>query len=107
MRAGPLASLCALACIVGPIARAEAQAARVAGTVTDSVHRAPLTDATVIATPVAPTRDTVFHTTRTSAQGRFAIDGLQTGRYVVSVEHPFTDSIGLAVPSREVEVTSS
>jgi hypothetical protein len=81
-----------------------AQALRITGEVTDSVHRAPLADATVLATPIAPTRDTVFHATRTDAHGRFELSGLQTGRYEVSVEHPFTDSIGLNVPSREVEV---
>jgi len=81
-----------------------AQSLRITGQVTDSVHRAPLADATVLATPVAPTRDTVFHSARTDAAGRFELGGLQAGRYEVSVEHPFTDSIGLSVPPREVEV---
>ena len=89
-----------------PCARASAQSARISGAVADSVHRAPLADATVIATPVSPTRDTVFHSTRTDVQGRFALDGLRSGTYVVSVEHPFTDSIGLSVPEREVQLTS-
>lgn len=106
MRGRPLCLLCAVVCLTGPVARAEAQSARVTGTVTDSVHRAPLADATVIATPLAPAQDTVFHATRTSAQGQFTLDGLRSGRYVISVEHPFTDSIGLTVPPREVEVTS-
>jgi hypothetical protein len=68
------------------------------------VHHAPLSDATVLATPVAPTRDTVFHAARTDAAGRFALGGLQAGRYELSVEHAFTDSIGLSVPPREVEI---
>ena len=88
-----------------PYVHVSAQSAGINGTVTDSVHRAPLSDATVFATPVAPTRDTVFHSARTDAKGRFAIEGLQVGRYVVSVEHAFTDSIGLAVPPHEVQVT--
>jgi hypothetical protein len=82
----------------------DAQSFRINGSVTDSVHRAPLVDATVLATPVAPTRDTVFHAARTDASGRFELGGLQAGRYEVSVEHAFTDSIGLSVPPREVEV---
>src|SRR6478735_2926044 len=89
-----------------PYVRASGQAARISGTVTDSVHRAPLVDATVLATPVAPTRDTVFHSTRTDARGRFDLTGLQPGKYEVSVEHPFTDSIGLPVPSREALATA-
>jgi len=90
-----------------PYVRASGQSARISGTVTDSVHRAPLVDATVLATPVAPTRDTVFHAARTDASGRFTIDRLQVGTYVVSVEHAFTDSIGLSVPSRDVKVAES
>jgi hypothetical protein len=88
------------------VAPAAAHSQRLVGTVSDSVHRAPLADATVLATPVAPTHDTVFHSARTDAKGRFAIAGLQVGRYVVSVEHTFTDSIGLAVPPLEVQVTA-
>src|SRR6478735_7709645 len=89
-----------------PYVRASGQAARISGTVTDSVHRAPLVDATVLATPVAPTRDTVFHSARTDASGRFELAGLQVGRYEISVEHPFTDSIGLPIPSREAQATA-
>jgi len=83
-----------------------AQSFRIAGEVTDSVHRAPLADATVLATPVAPTRDTVFHSARTDVRGRFELAGLQAGSYEVSVEHPFTDSIGLPIPSREAQATA-
>lgn len=89
-----------------PCVRVSAQSARISGTVTDSVHRAPLAEATVLAEPVAPTRDTVFHATRTDARGRFELSGLQAGKYVVTVEHPFTDSIGLSVPSRETQATA-
>ena len=58
----------------------------------DSVHHGPLADATVIAAPVAASADTVFHAARTDARGRYTIDGLRAGRYVISVEHAFTDS---------------
>src|SRR3982750_297536 len=98
--------LCILGCLGSPLVGAKAQSARVAGTVNDSVHRAPLADATVLATPVAPTRDTVFHWARPDAQGRYALEGLQPGRYVIAVEHAFTDSIGLSVPPREVQLAS-
>jgi hypothetical protein len=94
----------ALAALCGSPATLAAQSARVRGTITDSVHHAPLADATVLATPVAPTRDTVFHSARTNAQGRYALEGLGAGRYVISVEHAFTDSIGLSVAPREVQL---
>ena len=85
---------------------AAAHSQRLTGTVSDSVHRAPLADATVLATPVAPTRDTVFHSARTDANGHFAMASLQVGKYLISVEHAFTDSIGLAIPPLEVQVTA-
>jgi hypothetical protein len=99
-------SIARLACVLlcGAPLTLHAQSLRITGEVNDSVHRAPLADATVLATPVAPTRDTVFHSARTDAAGRFEIGRLQAGRYEISVEHAFTDSIGLSVPPREVEV---
>jgi len=51
--------------------------------------------------------DSVFHTTRTDAKGRFALDSLRAGRYSISVEHAFTDSIGLDVPSRIVAIAGN
>jgi len=92
--------------LCGAPLRLGAQSFRIAGEVTDSVHRAPLADATVLATPVAPTRDTVFHSARTDVRGRFELAGLQAGKYEVSVDHPFTDSIGLPIPSREAQATA-
>jgi hypothetical protein len=85
-------------------ARTSAQSAKLVGTVIDSVHRAPLRHATVVATPMEPGRDSVFHSTLTDAKGQFTLDALPSGRYSVSVEHAFTDSIGLDVPSREVTI---
>ena len=86
---------------------AVAQSQRLEGTVTDSVHRAPLRDATVVATPVNAALDSIFHTTHTDAKGRFALDALRPGRYTISVEHAFTDSIGLDVPSRIVLISGN
>ena len=86
---------------------AVAQSQRLVGTVTDSVHHTPLGDATVVATPVNAALDSVFHTTRTDAKGRFALDALRPGRYSISVEHAFTDSIGLDVPSRIVAIAGN
>jgi len=106
MRASIRRSIISGLLLAVPYVRASGQTARISGTVTDSVHRGPLVDATVLATPVAPTRDTVFHSTRTDARGRFDLTGLQPGKYEVSVEHPFTDSIGLPVPSREALATA-
>jgi hypothetical protein len=99
-------SLCrALPLLLAATAPAGAQSARLVGTVIDSVHHAPLRDATVVATPVSGTLDSVFHMTHTDAKGQFVIAALRPGRYTVSVEHAFTDSIGLDVPPRIVAIT--
>lgn len=88
-------------------APAVAHPQRLVGTVTDSVHRAPLRNATVVATPMDASRDSVFHSARTDAKGRFELDSLRPGRYSISVEHAFTDSIGLDVPSRIVAIPAT
>ncbi len=40
------------------------------------------------------------------AKGRFSIDGVAAGRYVVRVTTPLLDSLGLALPEREVNVAA-
>ena len=97
----------ALAITVATAVPTVARSQRLVGTVTDSVHHSPLSDATVVATAVNSASDSVFHTTRTDAKGRFALDSLRPGRYSISVEHAFTDSIGLDVPSRIVAIAGN
>jgi len=97
----------ALAITVATAVPTVARSQRLVGTVTDSVHHSPLSDATVVATAVNSASDSVFHTTRTDAKGRFALDSLRAGRYSISVEHAFTDSIGLDVPSRIVAIAGN
>lgn len=98
--------LIGLALAALPLASASSQSARLAGTVTDSLRRMPLGGATVIAMPISGSRDTAFHSTRTDGQGKFVLDGLPAGAYSVSVEHPYTDSIGLSVPPREIRIAA-
>jgi hypothetical protein len=97
----------ALAIVLAAAVPAVAQSQRLVGTVTDSVHRTPLRDASVVATPVNAALDSVFHTTHTDAKRRFTLDALRPGRYSISVEHAFTDSIGLDVPSRIVLISGN
>jgi Carboxypeptidase regulatory-like domain len=97
----------AIAIALAAAVPALAQAQRLVGTVTDSVHRAPLRNATVVATPIDASRDSVFHSARTDAKGRFELDSLALGRYSISIEHAFTDSIGLDVPSRIVAIAAT
>ncbi|HET7631779.1 MAG TPA: TonB-dependent receptor [Gemmatimonadaceae bacterium] len=69
--------------------------ARVYGTVTDSVHRRALPGTTVTVVPldVSGSWQAVA-----DSSGRFALDSLPQGPYVVSARHAWLDSIGLAIP---------
>ena len=77
---------------------------RVTGIAYDSIARRPLAGASVIATPEAGVRDTVFHTTVTAADGHFTLPLLLKGAYVFSLEDPALDSLGLSVPARSIAV---
>jgi hypothetical protein len=84
-----------------------AQGQTLRGTVTDSVHKHPLIGATVIATPLGRTNDTLFHSGVSNARGEFFIAGLRPGRYSVSVEHPWIDSTGVVVPTQETTLPAA
>lgn len=86
------------------LAAAQPTSASLHGTVHDSVHARALGGATVIATPVSGTRDTVFHSAVTDARGRFSLEGLQTGSYMLTVEHPWIDSTSIGAPPVQVDV---
>ncbi len=75
------------------------------GTVTDSIRHAPLAGATVIASRSA-TADAAAEDFMaiTDARGRFAINSLRPGIYVLTVEHPWLDSTGLGVPAKTVSL---
>src|SRR3954470_1732324 len=79
---------------------------RVSGIVFDSISRHPLAGASIIATPGAGIRDSVFHSVTADASGRFAITSLASGPWLLSVEHPSLDSLGLTVPPREVIIAA-
>jgi hypothetical protein len=100
MRIPAFLSLPLLALLVGAM-RLPAQGSRlgrIEGTVADSVRGGVLAQATVIATPVHPAGDTVFHSAITDAQGRFILDGLRPGEYTLSVDHALIDSTGIGAP---------
>lgn len=103
MRRSALTLLSAVLALA-PAASAQLASARARGVVTDSVHGRPLGAATVIATPAPEVADTDFHSAVTDARGRFAVEGLRAGRYVLTVEHPWIDSTGVGVPPVTVDV---
>ena len=81
--------------------------AGVKGTVTDSIRNTPLAGATVVASRTSVVGDTAADATATTdVRGRFVINTLRPGVYLVTVEHPWLDSTGLGVPARTVTVMS-
>jgi hypothetical protein len=80
------------------------QSGRIEGMVTDSVRARPLAGARVIAVGTGPRADARLEATTDSA-GRYRIDSLPVGRYVVGFESPLLDSLEVALSPREVTVT--
>ena len=80
-----------------------AQRATVFGTVYDSLNGQPLAGARV---QVGSTdlHGAVLGAT-TDSQGRFRMDRVRPGEYLVAFTHPFLDSLGLEVPPRTLSIT--
>ena len=76
---------------------------RIEGTITDSIHAAPLAKANVLAVRTEP-EPSVSSGAATDARGRYRIDSLQAGRYMVEFASPFLDSLEMTLPPREVSV---
>jgi hypothetical protein len=86
---------------------AEAQAdqrGRLEGTVTDSVHARPFAGVRVVAL-TADARPDSRRTASTDSLGRYRIDSLRPGRYLVGLESPLLDSLEITLAAREVAVT--
>jgi hypothetical protein len=78
---------------------------RVQGTVYDSVAARPLDSAFVQLAFIAD--PSVSRSTITDARGRFALDSLKPGAWVVSLLHPRIDSAGVTQLVRRIEVLPS
>ena len=91
----------------GCVARsAHAQAAGVGsleGTVTDSVRVRPLAGVSVQAVG-AESPATMRGAATTGTDGRFRVDSLPPGRYMVGFESPLLDSLEIALPPRAVTI---
>lgn len=94
-----------LATSCGVAARpAVAQSGRLEGTVADSVHGRPLAGARVVAIG-ADARPDARGVATTDSTGRYRIDSLPAGRYLVGFESPLLDSLEITVAPREVVVS--
>lgn len=97
------ALVAALGCIAHPLAAQSAPTGRLEGTITDSVHARPLAAATVLAIRV-DTQPSVSDGATTDARGRYRVDSLPAGRYMVEFTSAFLDSLEITLPMREVTI---
>ena len=95
------ASICTLA---RPVDAQGNQRGRLEGLVTDSVHTRPLAGARVVALG-ADARPDTRRTASTDSLGRYRLDSLPPGRYLVGLESPLLDSLEITIPAREATVT--
>lgn len=101
MRRAALTALRALA-FPGAVA-AQSGSGRLEGTVTDSVHARGLKGANVLAIRVESDQPHSAGAT-TDVRGRYRIDSLPAGRYMVEFTSPILDSLEIILPPREVTI---
>src|SRR5688572_8151448 len=94
-------ALVALALLTAPL-RAQSAPGRLEGVVTDSAHARWPAGASVLAVRADPPAHSAGATV--DARGRYRIDSLPAGRYMVEFASPFLDSLEVALPPREILV---
>lgn len=92
-----------LALPAGLAAQSRDTTGTIAGTVFDSVARAPVAGALVQVVPVVDVNARI-RSTVTDARGAFSIEGLAPGRYLAGFQHEALDSLALQSPERRVDV---
>jgi hypothetical protein len=100
------ATIAALAlCITRPAHAQSESGGRIEGVVFDSVHARPLADAHVIAVGTGAQSE-VRREATTDSLGRYHIDSLSLGRYIVGFESELLDSLEVTLSPREANLTA-
>ena len=98
-----LAAAALLGCMARPAHPQAGAVGRLEGTVRDSAHARPLIGVRVVAIGDGARADARGSAT-TDTVGRFRIDSLPPGRYLVGFESPLLDSLEIVLPARETTV---
>lgn len=99
-----IGALVALVLCVPHLSHAQtAPRGRIEGVVYDSVHARPLANSNVVAAGTG-SQSEVRRGTTTDSTGRYHLDSLPAGRYVVGFESPLLDSLEVAQSPREAVV---
>ena len=91
-------------CVARRSAAQEDRSGRVEGSVADSVHARALAGVQVLAAGTG-TQAEVRRAATTDSAGRYRIDSLPAGRYLVGFESPLLDSLEVTLSPREATVT--
>ena len=103
-RVHALTTVVALALCITRLAHAQSESSgRIEGVVFDSVHARPLANTNVAAAGTGSQSEVRRGATSDSA-GRYHIDSLPAGRYIVGFESPLLDSLEVALSPREAIV---
>lgn len=97
-------AIAAVSCCAPPSLRAQGFGSRLDGTVRDSLSNRPLAFARIELVPAAA-RESAGYAVQADVDGRFRIDSVVPGRYVIGFTHPRLDSLGLVLAPRFLEVT--
>lgn len=76
----------------------------IAGTLTDSIRGAPLTDALLVITRERPAEPEFSRAVTGDKEGRYRLDSLVAGRYAITFNHALLDSLEIFLPPRLVDV---
>ena len=92
-------------CATRPAHAQSETSGRIEGVVFDSVHARPLANARVVAAGTAAQSE-VRREATTDSTGRYRIDSLPLGRYIVGFESALLDSLEVAISPREANLDS-
>ncbi len=98
--------LASAALCVPALLNAQERGARLGGVVRDSLTGTTLAGARIELVPAAA-RESAGYTASADASGRFQLDSVAPGRYVLGFAHPRLDSLGLVLAPRLVEVSAA
>jgi hypothetical protein len=91
--------------LTSPLAAQSAPTGRLEGTVKESVRSRPAQSASVLVARLDP-EPVVSFGAKPDERGRYRIDSLPVGRYMIQLTHETLDSFDLALPSNEVNIVA-
>jgi Carboxypeptidase regulatory-like domain len=99
-------ALLALSCAVAPLeAQDVVPTGRLEGTVKEAVHSRPVKGSSIMLARLDP-EPLVSFGAKPDERGRYRLDSLPAGRYMIQLTHEMLDSLDLAMPTDEVNIVA-